>query len=225
MSKTARRGVSTRDTRFPPKAYWQRRARVDEVQRFTIAEALRAVGARMLRQRSRTSTRTRPLEGLGTIDASCGPAEVAVDWLAPPLPLLTVRFPFGAQYAWMPQGLLKCRLLSSRMPKARRRWWFCCPRCSERVGILYWGEWWACRRCHGLSYPSESRSRRKEAVRRRDLLAYRLGAWKWPSQTPARPRGMWTRTYARLLDRLRRAEVAAHDQRRLRVGRRRSRMY
>ena len=35
------------------------------------------------------------------------------------------------------------------------RFWFLCPQCNRRIGILYVsGSYFACRRCHGLTYRS-----------------------------------------------------------------------
>jgi hypothetical protein len=61
-------------------------------------------------------------------------------------------------------------LAVERLP--RRGYRFRCPRCDRRTGSLYLarGEW-ACRRCHGLRYPSQccsaGRRRTAAAIRRR----------------------------------------------------------
>lgn len=79
----------------------------------------------------------------------------------------------------------------------------CCP-CNRRITKLYLrnGEF-RCRYCHGLHYRSQSedridRSRRRaDGVRRR--LICREGSY---SLFPSKPKGMWRRTYSRLIGRL-----------------------
>lgn len=72
-----------------------------------------------------------------------------------------------------------------------------CARCGRRQLFLYLppGQWhYACRRCLGASYPSQSDNPLRRLQRRLRKLAARLG----PSH--ARPRGMRWRTFLRLRD-------------------------
>lgn len=50
-------------------------------------------------------------------------------------------------------------LTSTKPHLGGKRWWFTCPDCNRRCGVLYleWGTF-ACRLCHDLTY--ESRNRR-----------------------------------------------------------------
>lgn len=41
-----------------------------------------------------------------------------------------------------------------------RRYWFKCPNCGRRVGVLYLGETFACRKCYNLTYDSCNVDRR-----------------------------------------------------------------
>ena len=82
-----------------------------------------------------------------------------------------------------------------------RRQWFCCPTCSRPVAVIYGrGRLFACRRCKGLAYASQSESYDDRAARRADRIRKRLG---WPAGIlngpGAKPKGMHSRAYERLL--------------------------
>ncbi|WP_411705401.1 hypothetical protein [Edaphovirga cremea] len=56
------------------------------------------------------------------------------------------------------------------------RWWYLCPACDRRVGILYAiGESLACRCCHGLHYRSQSED--GEERMRRKIWKKRVALW------------------------------------------------
>ncbi|MBE3637434.1 hypothetical protein ICN82_04355 [Mangrovicoccus sp. HB182678] len=82
-----------------------------------------------------------------------------------------------------------------------RRWFLCPARgCGRRVAVLYGGRIFACRRCHGLAYPSQREDAGDRAARKADRLRERLG---WPGgvldgSDLGRPKGMHRETYARL---------------------------
>src|SRR5690242_3845376 len=47
------------------------------------------------------------------------------------------------------------RLASSVPNYGGRRWWWICPGCSRRVGVLYYaGVCWLCRQCYRVTYRS-----------------------------------------------------------------------
>ncbi len=87
------------------------------------------------------------------------------------------------------------------------RVWFRCPEagCGRRVAILYGGARFACRKCHGLAYPSQREPVEDAAARRADKIRRKLG-WQAGilNGTGEKPKGMWSRTYWRL--------VMAHDE-------------
>ena len=61
-------------------------------------------------------------------------------------------------------------------PFGGQRPFFCCPGCSQRVLKIFYVERFQCRRCHGLSYPSQ-REREGEsdrAQRRADKIRVRM---------------------------------------------------
>jgi len=48
-------------------------------------------------------------------------------------------------------------LVATMLVSGGKRWWFACPACQARVGVLFLppgGIHFACRRCHGLRYRS-----------------------------------------------------------------------
>lgn len=85
-----------------------------------------------------------------------------------------------------------------------RRWWFLCPRCQKRVGVLYvpvagWA--WSCRRCSKRGYLSQRLGRDgRLAVRAFKIVLKIVGPSAQSSDDfPAsRPGRMHTKTFARL---------------------------
>ena len=102
------------------------------------------------------------------------------------------------------------------------RAYFICPgaadgiACGRRVSKLYAaGRHFRCRHCHQLAHASqgeerwERRLRRANKTRERVILERLGGAPGLAALCPPRPKGMWLRTYARLLDQLLAAELLA----------------
>jgi hypothetical protein len=97
--------------------------------------------------------------------------------------------------------------------------YFICPGvvsglpCGRRVGKLHGaGRYFLCRHCYGLNYASQGEDSLDRARRRTDKLRRRLdGSAGVSSAFPARPKGMWARTYHRLRDRFIDAEVEADE--------------
>jgi hypothetical protein len=87
------------------------------------------------------------------------------------------------------------------------RAWFICPAvgCGRRVGILYGGGIFACRRCYQLAYPSSREDAGDRATRRADKLRARLG-WEPGilNLNGDKPKWMRWRTFERM--------AAEHDQ-------------
>lgn len=85
--------------------------------------------------------------------------------------------------------------------------WFRCPRCSKRVGKLYWEpllKMPACRQCYQLTYRSTRINEAKRLSQRSVQLRRKLGASLDQispiSDVPAKPKGMHWRTYWRIVD-------------------------
>ena len=80
------------------------------------------------------------------------------------------------------------------------RRWFTCPRCSERVAVIYApGRYFACRQCCGLGYATQKEGAGDRAASRANKLRKQLG-WEVGilNGNGSRPKGMpWT-TYHRL---------------------------
>ena len=86
----------------------------------------------------------------------------------------------------------------------RRPWFICSVRtdgrcCGRRVAVLYGaGELFACRCCSGLAYASQQKDPLVRNVSRSAKIRMRLGGSPHLfGPIPARPRGMWRRTYER----------------------------
>ena len=80
-----------------------------------------------------------------------------------------------------------------------RRPWFLCPVCRYNAAILYAaGDTWACRKCLGLSYASQSECALIRVHNRLVKIENRLEKSKY-GESCGRPKGMHRRTYARLM--------------------------
>jgi hypothetical protein len=80
----------------------------------------------------------------------------------------------------------------------RRAWWVCSA-CGNRCAVLYFGaNTFACRKCHHLSYPSQSETREDRALRAAGKIRRRLG-WEPGVANPIgpRPKGMHQNTFWR----------------------------
>ncbi len=80
--------------------------------------------------------------------------------------------------------------------------YFICPSCDRRVAKLNGaGKLFLCRHCHGLAYYSQSEGEVDRAMSRADKVRMRLGGQAGIARTfPRRPKGMWNRTYNRLME-------------------------
>ena len=103
------------------------------------------------------------------------------------------------------------------------RWWFLCPTCGSRRSSLYFlpenDPAWACRRCQGLVYASQSQTYRQRVRRRALKVLAKLGArvmepaaWLRPELAPemwvsGKPNGMHWATFGRLYSKLRRLSI------------------
>ncbi|SEP10096.1 hypothetical protein SAMN02799625_04679 [Methylobacterium sp. UNC300MFChir4.1] len=86
-----------------------------------------------------------------------------------------------------------------------RRAWFLCPCCKRRAAILYP---FVCRRCSGITYPSQREAPHHRAIRKAQKLRIRLGgSGNMMEPLPPRPWGMWDRTYRQRIDACRRADA------------------
>jgi hypothetical protein len=97
--------------------------------------------------------------------------------------------------------------------------YFLCPGlvdgkwCGRRVMKLYGGgRYFLCRHCYTLVYASQSEVPWDRALRRANKIRRRLGGpLSMDRPFPAKPRGMWRRTYERLCDQVLDAEMWADE--------------
>ena len=94
-----------------------------------------------------------------------------------------------------------------------KRWWIICPILGSHVNKLYLPRgkvWFASRNVYNLHYRSERVTKQQRALDRLFGLQVKLGCTKGLGvPPPARPKGMWQRTYERQLDRYQQLETAA----------------
>lgn len=84
------------------------------------------------------------------------------------------------------------------------RYWFNCPNCNKRVGVLYCAGLYVCRHCIGANYATQLMQPIDKLFRKVAKIRHRLG-WQQgiANGHGAKPKGMHQTTYARL--------VAEHD--------------
>jgi hypothetical protein len=85
--------------------------------------------------------------------------------------------------------------------------------CGRRVAKLHAsGRYFLCRHCYRLGHASQSEDAWDRAFRRANKIRQRLGGDPgMAAPFPPRPKGMWKRTYKRLLDRAFEAEMQADE--------------
>ena len=80
------------------------------------------------------------------------------------------------------------------------RYWWLCPKCSQRVSVLYCAGVYVCRHCIGANYQSQLQQPIDRLFSRAEAIRQRL---KWQSGiaygNQGRPKGMHFTTYYRLV--------------------------
>jgi hypothetical protein len=102
-------------------------------------------------------------------------------------------------------------LVTTPLNYGGHRVWWKCPCCLARVGVLYWEGWrWQCRKCARLVHESTRQTEDTLAYKRVNKIREKLG-WGGGLCSPmgGRPKGMHWRTYARLIQQLNDASLAA----------------
>ena len=107
---------------------------------------------------------------------------------------------------------LRCRFGGTRA-------YFICPGpgdgadCGRRITKLHLSQrYFLCRHCNQLAYASQYEQPWKRALRRANKLKQRLGIDVGIAEPfPAKPKGMWGRTYGCLLDEILQAEMLANE--------------
>ncbi len=99
------------------------------------------------------------------------------------------------------------------------RLYFICPgvvngvSCGRRVAKLYGaGRYFLCRHCYRLAHASQSEGAWDRTLRRTNKIRQRLGGDPGlAAPFPARPKGMWRRTYERLREHVFETEMLAEE--------------
>lgn len=90
------------------------------------------------------------------------------------------------------------------------RYWFLCPDCGKRVGVLYGaGIRFLCRHCHSLAYASQNETASDRLLRKTRKLRKRLGVSANMTESVLfKPKGMHQKTFDELLRQHRQFEHA-----------------
>lgn len=91
------------------------------------------------------------------------------------------------------------------------RYWFICPDCGKRVGVLH-GIRFLCRHCHNLAYASQNETASDRLLRKTRKLRRRLGVSEIMTVPVLfKPKGMHQKTFDKLLRQHRQLESAVVD--------------
>jgi hypothetical protein len=108
------------------------------------------------------------------------------------------------------------KLVSTACHYGGERLWFCCPRhgCGRRVAVLYLAPGGiACRKCLDLRYVSQRHRAGNRALHNARKIRALLGAsMDLRSPLPAKPEGMRSKTYVRLLEKAEKTETRLFDE-------------
>lgn len=87
-------------------------------------------------------------------------------------------------------------LLKTQCNYGGYRYWFACPKCSRRVGVLYCAGLYVCRHCIGANYQTQLMQPWQRPDARIQAIRKRLG-WRY-SMYQSKPKGMHRATHKRL---------------------------
>jgi hypothetical protein len=78
--------------------------------------------------------------------------------------------------------------------------WFLCPRCWQRVAVLYGvGKYFLCRHCYELTYASQQESRPYRLLEKARKIRQKLGgSGDMTDLFPWKPKGVHWKTYNKL---------------------------
>lgn len=111
----------------------------------------------------------------------------------------------------------RVRLLTMRPHYGGLRWWFECPHTRRRVAklCLPLGGWqfWSTR-AYDLAYQSQREQQHERTLRKLQSIRTALGGPEYTNLMlpfPPKPKGMWWRTYERLVDRADGAQAITYE--------------
>ena len=133
--------------------WYSKRWTAEDCLSLSIFDLRRLFGAPVFAQQMPTASWILWTRRDGSISSS-----VSVDLIWTPTSQLTLRYtPRGAAQ----EVTNTVKLQATPCNYGGERWWFTCPTCKRRVGVLFYrravlihGAEWACRHCHNLTYTS-----------------------------------------------------------------------
>ena len=133
--------------------WYSKRWTAEDCLKLSIFDLRRLFGAAVFAERQPRASLILWSRRDGSIRSSIG-----YDLIWKPTPQITLRYtPSGASQAVVET----IKLQSTPCHYGGERWWYTCPMCERRVGVLYYrqavlmrGGEWACRHCHDLTYTS-----------------------------------------------------------------------
>lgn len=90
-------------------------------------------------------------------------------------------------------------LLQTTLNYGGTRWWFECPQCNRRVGVLYFQKEVGCNRCMAVIYEVQYAAKYNRVLMRIGKIRRKLGSSRSSidEPIPPRPKGLHKRTYVR----------------------------
>jgi len=170
-----------------------------------VAESTLRLDIRELRRRGTLTAGRR-----GSIKWTCGDGSSSSVGFTGASDAIQLSYTWGDRYSGE-QHLVAERLMVVSRPCrfGGARHLFQCPGCYRQALVLYFrGGRFNCRACVRVAYASQNERPIDRARRRAQKIRHRLGADpSFDDPIPERPKGMWRRTYERMVARL----IAAED--------------
>ena len=93
------------------------------------------------------------------------------------------------------------------------RYWFICPHCGKRVGVLYCAGLYVCRHCIGANYQTQLEQPLERVRRKKYKVGKKLYWWSGEigKSFPMKPKGMHQKTFDRIWTEFKALEKQEND--------------
>jgi hypothetical protein len=138
----------------------------------------------------------------------CGSISYIVDTLDDDNPHLTLDYTNNGE-----PMKYRVYLLKSTPNYGGSRWWFKCPAigCGRRVGVLYGGRVFICRKCRDIAYESQNERGYNRALSKAQKIHKKLGGSGCTMDYVPKPKGMHWKTYNRLMHQMQSYEMISYQ--------------